>query len=257
MNLKQIIKILAYSTLLLLPFTSIPTHAQEMNTNQHSTSDRLLVIGDPLPKISPHKTIIPLNIFSPSDFEHSLFHTLSLTRTVTVLIAADEEYRAAHPDWKKITKQMVGKAANSFRIEYNINFSVKGYTNWKSDGTNSSSILDDLNAEWKNNTQYDFVVGFTKDSNFTAGGIAYVYSAAPQSGICVVLDQGTISTPYAIQHEWSHNYGLSHDTSGSDIKCIMNYDYAYSVNYWDPTHNALIKSHLHWYGKKNWKRILF
>ena len=85
---------------------------------------------------------------------------------------------------------MVEKADNSFWAEHSINFVVTGYANWKSDGANSSALLADLNAEWKNNTQYDFVIGFTKDSKFTAGGIAYVYPSAPQSGISVVLDQG-------------------------------------------------------------------
>ena len=78
---------------------------------------------------------------------------------------------------------MVEKADNSFWAEHSINFVVTGYANWKSDGANSSALLADLNAEWKNNTQYDFVIGFTKDSKFTAGGIAYVYPSAPQSGI--------------------------------------------------------------------------
>ena len=90
---------------------------------------------------------------------------------------------------------MVEKADNSFWAEHSINFVVTGYANWKSDGANSSALLADLNTEWKNNTQYDFVIGFTKDSKFTAGGIAYVYSSAPQSGISVVLDRGTTSTP--------------------------------------------------------------
>ncbi len=240
---------LACSALLLVPFTSISAHAQEMATHQHSISSKHPFIGDPLPKVS-QKVTSSLSNFSLSDIENSnsLFHALAPTRTVTILIAADEEYRAAHPDWKTITAQMVEKADNSFWAEHSINFVVTGYANWKSDGANSSALLADLNAEWKNNTQYDFVIGFTKDSKFTAGGIAYVYPSAPQSGISVVLDQGTTSTPYAIQHEWSHNYGLSHDASGSGIKCMMNYDYAYSVNYWDAAHDALIESHRNWYG---------
>ena len=89
---------------------------------------------------------------------------------------------------------MVEKADNSFWAEHSINFVVTGYANWKSDGANSSALLADLNAEWKNNTQYDFVIGFTKDSKFTAGGIAYVYPSAPQSGISVVRSR-TTSTP--------------------------------------------------------------
>ena len=232
MNLRRIFTALACSALLLVPFTSVS--AQEIDIHQQTIPSKQPFIGDPLPKVSQKETS-SLGNFSLSDIENSnsLFHALAPTRTVTILIAADEEYRAAHPDWKTITAQVVEKADNSFWAEHSINFVVTGYANWKSDGANSSALLADLNTEWKNNTQYDFVIGFTKDSKFTAGGIAYVYSSAPQSGISVVLDQGTTSTPYAIQHEWSHNYGLSHDASGSGIKCMMNYDYAYSVNYWD------------------------
>ena len=232
MNLRRIFTALACSALLLVPFTSVS--AQEIDIHQQTIPSKQPFIGDPLPKVSQKETS-SLGNFSLSDIENSnsLFHALAPTRTVTILIAADEEYRAAHPDWKTITAQVVEKADNSFWAEHSINFVVTGYANWKSDGANSSALLADLNTEWKNNTQYDFVIGFTKDSKFTAGGIAYVYSSAPQSGISVVLDRGTTSTPYAIQHEWSHNYGLSHDASGSGIKCMMNYDYAYSVNYWD------------------------
>ncbi|PHG62508.1 zinc-dependent metalloprotease [Bacillus toyonensis] len=247
MNLTRMITALACSALLLVPFTSVS--AQEIDIHQQTIPSKQPFIGDTLPKVSQKETS-SLGNFRLSDIENSnsLFHTLAPTRTVTLLIAADEEYRAAHPDWKTITAQMVEKADNSFWAEHSINFVVTGYANWKSDGVNSSALLADLNTKWKNNTQYDFVIGFTKDSKFTAGGIAYVYSSAPQSGISVVLDQGTTSTPYAIQHEWSHNYGLSHDASGSGIKCMMNYDYAYSVNDWDAAHDALIESHRNWYG---------
>ena len=247
MNLRRIFTALACSALLLVPFTSVS--AQEIDIHQQTIPSKQPFIGVLLPKVSQKETS-SLGNFSLSDIENSnsLFHALAPTRTVTILIAADEEYRAAHPDWKTITAQVVEKADNSFWAEHSINFVVTGYANWKSDGANSSALLADLNTEWKNNTQYDFVIGFTKDSKFTAGGIAYVYSSAPQSGISVVLDRGTTSTPYAIQHEWSHNYGLSHDASGSGIKCMMNYDYAYSVNYWDAAHDALIESHRNWYG---------
>ncbi|PEF69128.1 M12 family metallo-peptidase [Bacillus cereus] len=247
MNLTRMITALACSALLLVPFTSVS--AQEIDIHQQTIPSKQPFIGGPLPKVSQKETS-SLGNFSLSDIENSnsLFHALAPTRTVTILIAADEEYRAAHPDWKTITAQIVKKAGNSFLTRHNINFVVTGYTNWHSDGTDSGPILADLNADWQNNTTYDFVIGFTKDSHFTAGGMAYVYSSAPQSGISVVLDQGPNATPYALQHEISHNYGLSHDASGSGIKCMMNYDYVYSVNYWDAAHDALIESHRNWYG---------
>ena len=57
------------------------------------------------------KVTSSLGNFSLSDIENSnsLFHALAPTRTVTILIATDEEYRVAHPDWKTITAQMVEK----------------------------------------------------------------------------------------------------------------------------------------------------
>ncbi|HDR4948093.1 TPA: zinc-dependent metalloprotease [Bacillus cereus] len=250
MNLKRMIIALACSALLLVPFTSISTHAQEIDIHQQSIPSKLPVIGDPLPKVNQDKVTTPLHPFSPSNIKNSnsFFHTLAATRTVTILIAADEEYRAAHPDWKSLTKQLVEKAGQSFLTEHNIQFSVVNYTTWKSDGYDSASILYDLNTEWGNTSSYDFVIGFTKDTRFTAGGIAYMYPSAPPSGISVIFDLGTLYTPYAIQHEISHNYGLPHDASGSGIKCMMNYDYAYSVKYWDASHDALLESHRNWYG---------
>ncbi len=90
---------LACSALLLVPSTFISTHAQEIDIQQQSIPSKLPVIGDPLPKVNPDKVTTPLHPFSPSSIKNSnsFFHTLAPIRTVTILIAADEEYRAAHP----------------------------------------------------------------------------------------------------------------------------------------------------------------
>ena len=86
---------LACSALLLVPFTSISAHAQEMDTHQHSISSKHPFIGDPLPKVS-QKVTSSLGNFSLGHRKfNSLFHALAPTRTVTILIATDEEYRAA------------------------------------------------------------------------------------------------------------------------------------------------------------------
>jgi hypothetical protein len=169
------------------------------------------------------------------------------TRTVTVLAVADEEYRAAYGDWQSRVQQIVENADNAFTRDHGIDFQVRAVGNWTSQGGNSSQILSDLNRDWSG-YNYDFVVGFTRDVNFEAGGIAYVYSSDPGAAFSVNLDQGVTNTSKAAQHEFSHNYGLGHDAQGSGIRCIMNYDYSYSVDYWHTAHNTQIQNNKYWYG---------
>ncbi|RIW34027.1 peptidase M84 [Bacillus salacetis] len=170
------------------------------------------------------------------------------TKTVTVLAVADEEYRAAYSDWQTRVQQIVEKADDAFTRDHGIDFQVQAVANWSSQGGNSSQILSDLSRDWSG-YNYDFVVGFTRDANFEAGGIAYVYPSAPGgSAFSVNLDQGVTNTAKAAQHEFSHNYGLSHDAQGSGIRCVMNYDYSYSVDYWHPGHNTQIQNNKSWYG---------
>ncbi|WP_349409377.1 zinc-dependent metalloprotease [Pseudalkalibacillus sp. SCS-8] len=169
-------------------------------------------------------------------------------RVVTVFVAVDEEYRAAHSDWQTLTQNIVENADNGFQRDHNIDFQVKAFGEWSSQGANASEILQDLDRDW-NGTGHDFLVGFTKDSNFNAGGIAYVYSSSPYgSAVSVNLDQGATNTWHAAQHEFSHNYGLGHVQQGSGVKCIMNYDYSYSVDYWHQSHDDQIQSNKGWYG---------
>lgn len=168
------------------------------------------------------------------------------TKTVTVLAVADEEYRAKYSDWQTRVQQIVENSDDAFIRDHGIDFQVQAVGNWTSQGGNSSQILADLNNDWYGYS-YDFVVGFTDDANFDAGGIAYVYSSSPGTAFSVNLDQGVTNTSKAAQHEFSHNYGLSHDAQGSGIQCIMNYDYSYSVDYWHPAHDTQIQNNKSWY----------
>ncbi|WP_409252776.1 zinc-dependent metalloprotease [Bacillus sp. SCS-153A] len=169
-------------------------------------------------------------------------------RTVTVLVAVDEEYRAANPDWQTLTQNIVEKADDAFMRDHGIDFQIQAFAEWSSQGNDAVEILQDLERDW-DGRGYDFVAGFTKDANFNSGGIAYVYSSSPSgSAISVNLDQGAQNTAYAAQHEFSHNYGLGHAPQGSGIKCIMNYDYAYQVDYWHQEHDDEIQAHKTWYG---------
>ena len=110
-----------------------------------------------------------------------------------------------------------------------------GFFPWDSNGTTNSQILADLASDFSGLPD-GLMVGFTRDSDFTAGGKAYVYSNDPGLGFPVVYDQSINSTMHALRHEISHNYGMGHDTDSS--VCMMNYDYAYSVDYWDDHHET-------------------
>jgi Metallo-peptidase family M12 len=173
---------------------------------------------------------------------------VAANRTVTVLAVADEEYRATYSDWQSRVQQIVENADDAFIRDHGIDFQVQAVGNWTSQGGNSSQILSDLSRDWSG-YNYDFVVGFSRDANFEAGGIAYVYSSDPGTAFSVNLDQGVTNTSKAAQHEFSHNYGLGHDAQGSGIRCVMNYDYSYSVDYWHPAHNTQIQNNKVWYGQ--------
>ncbi len=180
--------------------------------------------------------------------DKSMVQAAAATRVVTVLAVADEEYRAQYSDWQTRIQNAVESADNAFYRDHDIDFQVHALGNWYSQGSNASQILSDLSNDWSGYS-YDFVVGFTRDANFDAGGIAYVYSSAPSgSAFSVNLDQGTTNTWHAAQHEFSHNFGLGHDPQGSGIRCIMNYDYSYSVDYWDQDHDNQIEQNEYWYG---------
>ncbi|ATH93611.1 zinc-dependent metalloprotease [Bacillus glycinifermentans] len=166
---------------------------------------------------------------------------------VSVLAVADAQYRAKYSDWQTRIVQIVEQADVMFNRDHSIDFVVEAVAPWTSSGSNSSQILSNLQRSFSGRN-YKFVVGFTANSNFDAGGIAYVYNSKPNgSAFSVNLDQGTANTAKAATHEFSHNFGLNHDAQGSGIRCIMNYDYAYTVDVWDSAHNSQISRNKAWY----------
>ncbi|TWK80766.1 hypothetical protein CHCC20335_0720 [Bacillus paralicheniformis] len=169
------------------------------------------------------------------------------TQKVSVLAVADAQYRAKYGDWQTRIVQIVEQADVMFNRDHSIDFVVEAVAPWTSIGGNSSQILSNLRSSFSGG-KYKFVVGFTANSKFDAGGIAYVYSSKPSgSAYSVNLDQGTANTAKAATHEFSHNFGLNHDAQGSGIRCIMNYDYAYTADVWDSAHNSQISNNKAWY----------
>lgn len=166
------------------------------------------------------------------------------TVQVNVYAFADEEYRAAHGNWTSTVGNIIEKADNAYGRDQKIDWVIVGYYEWQSNGRSASQLLSDLNGD-SSFVGDGLVMGFTADPNFEAGGIAYVYNSNPGTGVSVCVDQGSTWTTYALRHEAGHNYGCSHDFD--PVVCLMNYTYAYSIDYFDNAHEALIDSHRNWF----------
>lgn len=164
--------------------------------------------------------------------------------TVPVYAIADEEYRAQYSNWTSRLNQIIETADNAYWRDFGINWVIQGYYSWTSNGGSASAILSDLASDGSGLPD-GLAMGFTRDSNFNAGGIAYVYGSNPGTGFSVCLDQGISSTTFALRHEAGHNYGAGHDFD--PVVCLMNYTYAYSIDYFDSAHENLIISHDHWF----------
>ncbi len=167
-----------------------------------------------------------------------------LAVTVPVYAIADEEYRASYSNWQNKLYNIIETADNAYYRDFGINWVIQGYYSWTSNGNNASAILSDLASDGAGLPR-GLAMGFTDDSKFNAGGIAYVYSSDPGTGYSVCLDQGNTSTTSALRHEIGHNYGASHDFD--PVVCLMNYTYSYSIDYFDSAHDSLISGRTGWF----------
>lgn len=177
--------------------------------------------------------------------EADMFFPTKHCATVPVYAAGDEEYRSYYgSSWTNRLYQIIEKADNAYYRDFCINWIINGYYNWYSSGSSASAILYDLVNDFSGFPD-GLVQGFTRDSRFNAGGIAFVYSSNPGTGYLVCLDQGSTWTPYALRHEAGHNYGAYHDYDPT--VCLMNYTYAYSIDYFCSYHDNMVYSHHHWF----------
>lgn len=190
------------------------------------------------PWFQGYDAVDEFDMFKPGD------ERVAASVTVNVYVVADEEYRARYSDWQNRCYQIIETADNSYWRDFSINWVIRGYYSWTSNGNNASQILSDL-ANDARNLPNGLIMGFTADARFDAGGIAYVYGSNPRKGFSVCLDQGVSSTTSALRHEAGHNYGCYHDYD--PIVCLMNYTYSYRIDYFDSAHNNLINNHQNWF----------
>ncbi|HDX9707792.1 TPA: hypothetical protein ROY17_005578 [Bacillus thuringiensis] len=163
-------------------------------------------------------------------------------KTLTVLIAADEQYRKKHPDWKFYTKALVVDGTRDFKEYYNINYVPVQFLEWQSDGKNSYEIAMDLMNDYgsyaqnkmKDTINFSLVVGFTANPNYeatTGGNSGKTLMLGPNNGgksaTMTINDNTILERPIEqiIKHEVSHTYRVPDDKSseGCARNSVMSY----------------------------------
>ncbi|HDX9708045.1 TPA: hypothetical protein ROY17_005868 [Bacillus thuringiensis] len=148
-------------------------------------------------------------------------------KKLTVLIAADEQYRQKHPDWKFYTRAFVEDGTRDFKEYFNIQYVPVQFLEWQSDGKNSGEILDDLAKDYgsyaqnqmKNSINFSLVVGFTGNPNYgnIAGNAGITVSLSPDNGgksaIIAINEDNRHAWSMAkrIKHEVTHTYTVPND----------------------------------------------
>lgn len=228
-------------------------HSFEVNEDRSYSYETTDPFGNPVTVVVDPPIENPVNhpwddpdhpMFRGYEVEEEVQFAQKASVTVDVYAVADEEYRSAHSNWTNKLYNIIETADNAYWRDFSINWVIAGYYSWTSNGSNSSAILADLASDGSG-LPNGLCMGFTRDSRFSAGGIAYVYSYNPGTGYSVCKDQGDSSTTYALRHEIGHNYGCSHDFD--PVVCMMNYTYSYSIDYFDSAHDSLISSRQSWF----------
>ncbi|HDX9707805.1 TPA: hypothetical protein ROY17_005597 [Bacillus thuringiensis] len=149
-------------------------------------------------------------------------------KTLTVLIAADEQYRKKHPDWKSDTKALVSDGTKDFKEYYNIKYVPVQFLEWQSDGKGHEEIAKDLLNDYgsyaqnkmKDTINFSLVIGFTANPNYESdiGGNSGKYlmlgsTNGGKTATITINDNTTIDAPITdtIKHEVSHTYRVPDD----------------------------------------------
>ncbi|HDX9707814.1 TPA: hypothetical protein ROY17_005608 [Bacillus thuringiensis] len=152
-------------------------------------------------------------------------------KTLTVLIAADEQYRKKHPDWKSYTKALVSDGTRDFKEYYNIKYVPVQFLEWQSNGKDATEILYDLEKDYgsysqnkmKDTINFSLVIGFTANPDYepTTGGMAGgTVMLGPTNGgksaVITINDNNILERPIEqiIKHEVSHTYRVPDDKPG-------------------------------------------
>jgi hypothetical protein len=160
-----------------------------------------------------------------------------------VRVAADQAYRAAHPDWKPRLYDLVAAVSARFEEEFGIRFSVLSVEAWnRPSGLNSyEGILTHAERKLNRRSSQILVVMTAPDKDYRRTDRWIDVGAAHYLGNCVVVGEDRL-----LRHEIGHLFGAVDYPPGSrgfDLESIYSYKYADRSDAIDPANEARILKH--------------
>ena len=163
-------------------------------------------------------------------------------RTVTVVIAADEEFRN-DPDWETQARQALAVAGSVFKNDLGIRFAVRRVVGWTSRSSDYDlSALHDEMAAAVDAGDADIVIGFTGGPEFTEQRhlVKLGHSDTPGPRL-VVTGRAGDDLAIVLRHELGHAFGVPHVRS---VPSIMNEDVRSDRSRFDPMSAAIIENNV-------------
>lgn len=139
-------------------------------------------------------------------------------RTITLRVAADEEYRS-QAGWEELIRAHIGAASHAFEKNFRVRFQVKDFVSWDSNDHVGKvlSLLEELEAEVGPGGA-DVVLGVSGQK--PPWGETLRGGARPLGSKAVVLLSRDLSDavhPVAIAHEMGHLFGAWHVNDGGSV----------------------------------------
>ncbi|HDX9707975.1 TPA: hypothetical protein ROY17_005787 [Bacillus thuringiensis] len=192
-------------------------------------------------------------------------------KKLTVLIAADEQYRQKHPDWKFYTRAFVEDGTRDFKEYFNIKYVPVQFLEWKSDGKDPEEILDDLAKDYgsyaqnqmKNSINFSLVVGFIGNPNYgkIGGNAGVTVSLSPDNGGKSAIiginedNRHDFSMAKRIKHEVTHTYTVPNDPFDYRKSVMSSNDKIIDLMDWSSTEMRTILFHREDYQNREIKEV--
>lgn len=235
MPLHRRLAVAAAASALVLPVTAGPALAADPPYDAPLEATEQMA---PIPTAAEMVRLVALNHGPPVDERESDITTMVVTHSVSVKLAADEEFRAYYgtSGWKSWAWSVVETADNEMYAEFGIDFVVSTYVGWDSypDTSRSScQLVTELRDDVSNGTS-DTVAGFSKNATSGSKGCAFIggrHTATLHHGSPTSSEE-KYSQWTVQQHEFSHLF-YAPDRSPEEYHSLDVMENQYEKpNYW-------------------------
>ena len=148
---------------------------------------------------------------------------------VKVVVAADEEFRSAHPNWKEWTEYYIEHIDDYFIQEFGIDFVVVSFVEYVSNDslTEPYDLFYEMQKKVDKNDA-NIVVAFSKQYTGRIGGLGEL-----KGDDVIIFEDSPSYIDNVIQHELSHLFGALDHNRGITNYCVMSYTFSDFTNNWD------------------------